>query len=396
MVTETVVPQTTVQKNRHECVRALGRMIDKMAADNELATELSADVVRALDEAGIFSVAAPRELGGAELHPDELIDVISELSYWDGSAGWYAQAVITGGAVTGAYLGDSAVEQIFPGRKFTHVAGQVAPVGKAVRVEGGYRVSGDSYSFASGSPHAQWISSGYIIYEDGKPVTDANGKPLLLAGFVPRATVKFKGNWDVLGLRGTGSYDFEVTEQFLPEDFAFFLDAPLARRGGPLYRMGFLAVPCICHSSFAIGATRRIIDEWREFARKKKRVSGEAVNEIHTFQRDIAAATADLRAAEAYVRRSFSSLYAAAVTGTVSDEMKLEGRLCASHVFLVAMRTANAAFASCTTTALRNGCAIQRFFRDIHAGNAHYITSEQSLIEAGRVIAGIEGARIAF
>jgi alkylation response protein AidB-like acyl-CoA dehydrogenase len=36
---------------------------------------------------------APRELGGLECDPAELIAVIRELSYWDGSAGWYAAAV---------------------------------------------------------------------------------------------------------------------------------------------------------------------------------------------------------------------------------------------------------------------------------------------------------------
>ncbi len=37
----------------------------------------------------------------------------------------------------------------------------------------------------------------------------------MLIGIAPRQTVIFHGNWDLLGLRGTGSYGFEVREQAL-------------------------------------------------------------------------------------------------------------------------------------------------------------------------------------
>lgn len=378
-----------------ERIRKMGPMIDAAATSHEEDTELSAEVVKAMNETGVFGMMSPREVGGTENHPDELIDVISELSYWDGSAGWYAHAVMTGGSVAGAFLGDRAIEAIFPSGKFTHAAGQAAPTGKAVREGDGYRISG-RYSFGSGSPNAQWIVGGYILHEDGKPVMSEHGQPVMLIGLAPRETVSFKGNWDVIGLRGTGSYDFEVNEQVLHEDFFHNTTAPVQRRGGALYRMGFMALPCISHGAFAIGATRRIIDEWSAFARCKPRADGKPANQMTTFHRDIAIATADLNAAEAYLRGTFSRLFDAAESGTVTDEMRLDGRLSTSHTYVVAMRVAQTAFASATTTAIRNGNIIQRVFRDIHAGNAHFLTAEQSLIDAGKVIAGVDGAALVF
>jgi alkylation response protein AidB-like acyl-CoA dehydrogenase len=376
-------------------IRALGPMIDAAAAANEDATELSPEVVAALDEAGVFAMMAPRELGGAYAHPRDLIDVISELSNWDGSTGWYTHAVMTGGSVAGAFLGPRAVEAIFPGGRFAHAAGQAAPTGKAEREGEFYRVSG-RYSFGSGTPHAQWIVGGYVLHEGGKPVIGEHGQPVMLIGFAPRDTVKFLGNWDVLGLRGTGSYDFEVTEQLLHEDFFLNTAAPRQHRGGALYRMGFMALPCISHGGFAIGVARRMLDEWLQFARAKPRADGRPQSEMPIFHRDFAAATADLRSAEAYFRQTFDRLYDAAVAGTVTEEMKLDGRLSASHALAVALRVAQAAFTSSTTHGLRNGHPIQRCFRDITAGNAHFLTAEQSLIDAGKVIAGVEGAAIAF
>jgi len=369
-----------------ERTRALGPMIDAAAAADEDAIELAPRVVEAMDEAGLFAIMAPRELGGGEAHPLDVIDAISELSYWDGSAGWYGHAVMTGGAVAGAHLGPKAVEAIFPDGRFAHAAGQAAPTGKAVREGDGYRISG-RYAFGSGTPNAQFIVGGYIVHEEGEPVKDANGQPVMLIGLAPRETVNFLGNWNVLGLRGTGSVDFEVTEQVLHEDFFLNAAAPVQQRGGSLYRMGFMAIPCLCHASFALGASRRLLDEWRGFARSKPRGAGMA-SDLHTFQHDYAGAVADLRAADLYVRATFAELYDAAEAGTVTPEMQLEGQLCTSQAFAVAKRIVQAALDSCTTHAIRNGNPISRCVRDIIAGSAHVLNSEQALTDAGKVLAG--------
>lgn len=388
-------PPATNAEGWRDRARALGPMLDAAASAQETRSELAPEVVAAMDRAGIFSLMAPREVGGGEAHPRDLIDVIAELSYWDGSAGWYAHAVMTGGAVAGANLGDRAVAAIFPEGRFVHAAGQAAPTGKAVREGDGYRISG-RYSFGSGTPHAQYIVGGYVLHEGGQPVMGPFGQPVMLIGLAPRETVTFRGNWDVVGLRGTGSYDFTVNEQVLHEDFFHDTTAPVQRRGGALYRMGFMALPCISHGAFAVGATRRILDEWASFARTKMRGDGVKQNEMTTFHRDIAVHEADARAAEAYFRTTFDKLYAAAETGETDEQLRLDGRLSASHAFVVAMRVAQAAFAACTTTAIRNRHPLQRAYRDIIAGNAHFLTAEQSLIDAGRVVAGSEGAALVF
>ncbi|MCJ2185414.1 acyl-CoA dehydrogenase family protein [Novosphingobium beihaiensis] len=382
-------------KTWRERVRALGPQIDAAAAVHEAASELDPAVVRMIDDAGVFAMMAPRETGGAEAHPSDLADVIAELAYWDGSAGWYAHAVMTGGAVAGAYLGDRAIEAVFPGGRYLHAAGQAAPTGKAVREGEGYRISG-RYAFGSGSPHAQFLVGGYVLHEDGEPVKNAAGLPVMLIGLAPRDTVTFLGNWDVMGLRGTGSYDFAVNDQVLHADFFHNTSAPVQRRGGALYRMGFMALPCLSHGAFAVGATRRVLDEWKSFAANRRRPDGTTMNETATFQRDIAIAEADARAAKAYLRTTFDKLYDAASAGEVPEDLRLDGRLSASHAFIAAMRIGQTAYASCTTAVLRNGHPLQRAYRDICAGNAHFLTAEQSLIDAGRVIAGVQGAALVF
>lgn len=378
-----------------ERARALGPMIDAAAAADEDATELAPEVWQAIDDAGLFSIMAPRDAGGGEAHPVEQIETIAELSYWDGATGWYAHAVMTGGGIAGAFLGDNAIAQVCPGGRYSHCSGQVAPTGKAERVGDHFRLSG-RYSFATGSPRAQWLVGGYLLHDAGEPVLDGNGQTTLLWAIVPRSGVNFLGNWDVLGLRGTGSVDFEVPEQLVHKDFTFAIGAPQQQRGGPLYRMGFMTFSCISHGGFALGAARRMLDEWGKFAAQKERAPGMKLSHMQTFQRDYAQAYADLASAETWMKECYSRLYDAAVADAVTPQLQLDAKISASHAYGASMRIANAAYAAATTTALRKGCAIQRFFRDITAGNAHVLTGEMSWIEVGRVLGGVEGASVYF
>jgi len=274
-------------------------------------------------------------------------------------------------------------------------AGQAAPTGKAVREGDSYRISG-SYSFGSGTPSAQWIVGGYVVHEQGKPVMLAPGVPRMLIGMAPRDTVTFTGNWQVLGLRGTGSYDFTVNDQLLHEDFFFEPGITPQRHGGPLYRMGFMALPCIHHASYPLGVARRALDEWAAFAKSKARAPGVMANQLHTFQRDFAQAHGELRAAEAYVTQTYERLVAAAQSGVPDDDLRIDGRLCACNAYAAGMRVVQAAYSATTTHGLRNGSAIQRVFRDIQAGNAHFLTGEAALMDVGKVLGGIEGAQIVF
>src|SRR5690606_14795714 len=91
-------------------------------------------------------------------------------------------------------------------------AGESAPTGRARRVDGGYVVSG-RFRYASGSNAAGWFNGAYVL-EDER----AGGGRTVISGLIPRDNVKLVGNWDVMGLVATTSVDYEITEQFLPDD----------------------------------------------------------------------------------------------------------------------------------------------------------------------------------
>ena len=164
----------------------------------------------------MLSLKVPLELGGPEVDPLLYLELIDEISYVNPSAGWCTFINSTSTAWKGAFLPDTAVDQIFADGRMPISSGSVIPRGLATPVDGGWRVSG-RWPFASGSGHSSWMSAGFRIVRDGAP------GPEHMVMAVRIDDVQFIDNWQVMGLKGTGSRDFVLNDHFLPEDFAFNL-----------------------------------------------------------------------------------------------------------------------------------------------------------------------------
>jgi alkylation response protein AidB-like acyl-CoA dehydrogenase len=220
------------QVDAPDAARALRERIESEADAVERAATMTPKVVDAIAESGLFKLTTPAAFGGAEAHPDAILAVCEELSFADGSVGWaYAQNITVGAYA--AYVAPDVGKELSRART---AAGMFAPMGVAVPETGGYRVRGN-YKFGSGSGHAEWIGGGAMVLENGQPVPLLGGTPIL-AFVIPKEKAVIKGNWDVMGLCGTGSYDFDVPEQFIEEGACFPLFAGEPRTGGPVYRIG--------------------------------------------------------------------------------------------------------------------------------------------------------------
>jgi alkylation response protein AidB-like acyl-CoA dehydrogenase len=157
------------------------------------------NVVRSIANAELWGVLVPRECGGMEVDAATYIDVIEELSYADSSVGWVLMATTL--AIDGAAigLGQSAIDAMYKNGQGYICAGQVAPTGKAERVDGGYHVSG-TYQFGSGAQVASWMLGSFVLYKDGTPLLSPKGKLQTVWAFAPRSKIRMRGNWDVIGL----------------------------------------------------------------------------------------------------------------------------------------------------------------------------------------------------
>jgi alkylation response protein AidB-like acyl-CoA dehydrogenase len=365
--------------------RRLEPLIDEHGPDGDERGALADEVVDALHDAGIFGMWVPRSLGGSELDPIASIEVIEQLAYADASTGWVAMAAGLAIGTGGAYLGDEAVNQIFGGERFPVIAGQGTRPGSAVPADGGHLLSG-SWQFASGIKHSGFIHTLGVV--------EGTGEPRIFVLPVEQATLI--DNWDVLGLRATGSIDYKIDSVFVPEHFSHFALAESSERGGDFYRLGIINIAGICHSSWALGVGRRMLDELRKSAQAKAGRPGQ-IAESDAFHQGYAAAEGTYRAARALIFETWRDVAQTLERGDdLSTEQKTLIRLGTVHVTRAAQEVARFVYASGGTTALRAG-TIQRFFRDMHAGTQHIIPGPGIQATVGRQLAGLaEGQQWQF
>ncbi|MCU0270580.1 MAG: acyl-CoA dehydrogenase family protein [Acidimicrobiales bacterium] len=359
--------------------RDLASLIDGDAVLGEQTTTLTPAVVQALRDAELFWIQVPRELGGAEADIATALAVYEELSRADGSTGWSLMANATSLCFAALYPDDAAVDVMFGGDARPITAGMFGPLGSAVATDGGYRVSGH-YQFGSGCGHADWFAAGVMEQVDGEPAVTELGLPAMRVVFLPADQVEVRGNWDVMGLAGTGSYDYVVEDRYVAEAFTFPLLENVQRRGGRVFGIGLFGITAAGHAGFALGVGRRALDEVLAIAKAKQRLGAEPIAEQQLFLHDFAMHDAAVRASRAYVFESFVEAEAAAIAdGMPSIEQSQRMRQATTWATRVAAQAADFAYTWAGSTGLRNGSAVQRCFRDIHAGTQHLYVDNNTL-----------------
>jgi len=360
-----------------ERAKRVGDLANEHAEAGDKNGRLADPVVAALHQEGLYGIWVPRVLGGAELSPIESLQVIENLAYGDPSTGWVLMAAALAIGSGAAYLKDPAIQEMFGGKQFPVIAGQGTRPGNAVPVDGGYRLTG-SWSFASGIKHGTHIHTLGII--------EGTGEPRIFV--LPVGQAKLIDNWDVMGLRGTGSIDYTIDAAFVPEAYTHFVATETPLRGGVLYTIGIAGFATICHSGWACGIGRRVLDEIASYVRTRGgRAGTQATSE--TFLEDYAKAEGVYRAGRALVYETWHDvLHTLNSGGKLSVRQQSLMRLAMAHVTSAAQEATTFAYKAAGTTALRSG-ALQRLFRDMHAGSQHLLVSPPVFRAIGRELSGL-------
>ena len=230
-------------------------LIEAEADQAEKLYHLTDKVVSAERKCGLTSFMIPKALGGSELRWVDGMRIVETLSYADGSTGWCLMVNGVMGASAGAHLPAKGAKKIYP-KADVSMAGHGVPRGLAKPVDGGYLITGN-WGYGSTIWHAEWIHTGCFLSDDLKTMKlDKHGHPIVILAHHPRNTIELKGNWDVLGLRGTGSYDYVVKggkPLFVPEETCYPFDNPPIERGGIQYEAGLVVSTSWGHTSWALG-----------------------------------------------------------------------------------------------------------------------------------------------
>jgi indole-3-acetate monooxygenase len=358
--------------------RELRSLIDT-AAEKADGGPIASETVQALDDAGLYGLLVPREVGGAEESLTDCLDVFAEVAAADGSTGWCLMASNTSAAFFGAWCDDDLASTVF-GNGMPRVAGQFAPKGTLTPLDGGgWRLSGQ-YQFGSGMNDAHFAGAGAIT------VVGEGESPDYRFAIMPKEVVQIDGNWDVFGLQSTASWDYHATDVDVPANATFSFFAPHRYRGGAVYDMGVLPLTALGHAGWALGVVRRALDEVAQIAATKQRMTGSApLRDSEYFLMELGQLEARYSAGRAWVYESFRAAQAKAEAGdgTFDEAAAREVRMSTAFVNQEGGDIVRRAYVLAGTASLRSG-AMERCFRDIHAGTQHAVVSPDVTIAYGR------------
>jgi alkylation response protein AidB-like acyl-CoA dehydrogenase len=386
-----------------EKVRELGPTLRERALEAERAGRHSTQTITDLYATGAFNIGSPAEFGGDEFSVRQQLDVIAEVAKWDGSAGW----TVWVGASTNwipAGMGPRVIEEVYgPGWVGPRIAGSShfpASRGRARRVQKGWVVSGGPWTFGSDSLWSPFTNLGCIASDDEGPY--------LVGLQVPLDQLRFLDDWQVAGMRATGSVSITLAEDelFVPDyrgiDFRDVLSGTLdSGLAGSLWKAPTLGWAFSLMAGMSIGIAQGALERFIE------RSAGRPIRGT-TYRNQLEAPLTHLMLAEVH-----SKIQSARLTAEANaEETDRLGALAAKgtpagpdYLQLFSARVlVESAYAAkwCSeaiellqrnsgSTAIMDSEPIQRAWRDARVITLHGALNLEALAENyGRLMAGIK------
>ncbi|MCO6512294.1 MAG: acyl-CoA dehydrogenase family protein [Aridibacter famidurans] len=386
------VAETTVEGilGKLEDLRPL---IEEHSDEAERNRCVSAPVSRAMLENGFFRMMRPETVGGLGLDPVTCFRMIEEVSRIDSAVGWNV-GIANGFEPFGAWGSKELVRRVMSADD-TVLCGGFFPPRKAVKVDGGYRISGRT-QFNSNCNAATWVCGEALIFESDdatEPLKYETGAPMSILTFFPIEEAEIIDNWDTLGMCGTGSHDVEVTNVFLPEEQSapfIPLSDPEPEYAGPLHRLSIWpAIACVAAPAF--GIAQSAIDDFIELGKKVPSYTSGSLASRPVVQLQLGEAEAKVAAARALFHNTYDGMWQKALDGECLElEDRSRCQMACSYAVKTAAEAVDLIHLAAGSSAIRNEKRFQRHFRDIHVLTQHAFVSESRLQSVGQISLGAE------
>jgi indole-3-acetate monooxygenase len=368
--------------------RELQPLIREHLVAGEQQARLTKEVVTAVGQAGLFRLYAPREVGGLEVPPPVVLTVMAIISAADPAVGWYVLNSMPS-CVVAAFLPEAARAKLFA-ETDRHFGFSRPALGRALPVDGGYRVSG-RWAVVTGCEDTQWCLLGGLVMEGDTP-RHLNGLPDERLFFIPTAALDIAPTWQEAGaMRGTDSNAVSVRDVFVPEAFAhtpakpLLIDRPLFRVPQPL-----LFFPNAVGVAFGVLDTA-LQSATDDLGAKVSSFSGQTLRDQAPIQELIANSDAALRAARAGLVEAIAAVWDVASTGAAVP-LRLRAQVYASCYYAldVVRDTISRLYARGTRAAFLHGHPVERALRNLHAIVFGLEAGRPLQHSAGRVLMGGE------
>lgn len=351
-----------------ERVAAIGPILESEAPESDRIQRLTDRAMAALHEQSMLRLLLPRVLGGHEISLPQFFAVVEKIAQYDGSAAW----VVGQGnacAMLAAYLEPHVADEIWSDDPAAVLAWGPGKA-EARAVDGGYSVTARTM-FASGSHHATWLAAHCPALEnDGTPRIGDDGAQENRTILIPASETTLTDNWDVVGLRGTGSDGFTLDEFFVPEDHTIVRATMVEDRPvrSSLHRLPLMSVYPVGFGATALGVARGFVDAFVALAQEKKpRGVSAPLCDNPVVQDEMARAEAKLSAAHAFLRQASEEGWRELETnGSITMERRIRIRLAGTHAIHEAKATVDTLYDTAGTSVVFAGSPFVRRFRDVH------------------------------
>lgn len=350
------------------------------------------ETVKEMAEAGLFRVLQPKRWGGYEQDPRVFYRVQMALARGCMSTAWIYGVIGVHNWQLPLFPEQAQQDVWANGNDGTLIASTYMPVGKAEKVDGGYRFSG-RWGFSSGVDHCDWIFLGGLLPKKDNP-DELEHTTFLL----PCSDFRVEKNWDVHGLRATGSHDIVVEGAFVPEHRTHrtnnHSDAGCPGREtnpGWIYRIPFTQVFQRAVSSACLGATEGAIDEFRSRAAAHVGKHGAKTADDPNAQLAVAEAMIAVDQLKLVLFRNYARIVHCAKTGDLMPvEERLMQRAQASLVPKLCAERVSELLRACAASGLYRSNPIERIFRDIHQARGHIANNSDAYARAsGAMMLGL-------
>ncbi len=368
--------------------RAVAEVLRTGTKRIEADREMPSDLLKALHDARLFRLLIPRSLGGEETDLGTLARVAEIIAAADASAAWCVGQG-AGCAMSAAYVKPDVARRFF-GSPDAVLAWGAGAAGKAVPVDGGYRITG-KWDFASGSRHATMLGAHCkVAKEDGSPVLLANGRQAELTGLLPKAKAHIRDTWQVVGLKGTGSDSYDLDNLFIPADDVFIRDESYAiYETGTLFRFPAMNAYAGAFGGVMLGIARGTLADLKALAMTKTpRGASSSLRDNPVFQTELAVLEARFRAARVLHLTTLDEMWRAVDGGApLTLELRVNARLAATHAINEGHEIVSKAYRAAGQTAVFETNPFEQRLRDANAAAqqvqgrpGHYTTVGRHLL----------------
>jgi len=357
---------------------SLGEGFAAKAGEFDESDGFVAENYEAIRAAGLLAAAVPEELGGMGTPYPELCDMLRILAHHCSSTAlalsmhthqvaipawrWRHQKI----AAVEPLLKRVAAEKLI--LLSSGGSDWIAGSGKAVKVDGGYRISARKI-FTSGAPIGNLLITGAVVQEEGKP-------DMVIHFGVPMKApeVKVLDTWRTMGMRATGSHDVLIEGLFIPDSAV-----AMTRKAGewhPVFQIiATIAFPLVYGVYLGIAESARDI----AIGMAKKRLPTQHVIDL------AGRVDTELRAVQMAHRSMVEAVERNAPSAESVNDVMIGRTLVAQH----AIRSVELAMELAGGAGFYRSHGLERRFRDIQGARFHPLQSGPQAQYAGAVALGL-------